>query len=84
MNDRSLTLDQVKAAGRFAYCRMSDTFYAEGAFWTAYQMADEVDGPLGAFDECEPCPVEYVERDLGYNWEHLPGCDCGICRDEGP
>jgi hypothetical protein len=72
---KSLTLDQVKQAGRFAW-RVTATQREMQVFWP---RSDFLGPHVTAMDGESP----YVFRQLAptqTGWHHLPGCDCEFCR----
>jgi len=61
----TLTLDQVRRAGRFA-------FHQDGHF--------VVVPPFGAcLRYWQPGETYLYEDDLSDGWHHLPDCDCEFC-----
>jgi len=78
--DTALTLEQVREAGRFAWCRSTQLFYVPGCgFFCAYESADELDGGLGTFDDIEAADETYLMSAGRGGWHHLPDCNCKFC-----
>lgn len=79
---KSLTFDQMKQAGRFAWRHDSRVLWtkADGLLHVYTNRDGDLDGEsFGSLSNTWTGNEGY----LADNWHHLPGCSCQFCAEAG-